>query len=184
MNDETKQEVLRRMNLIVPRLLDDQPMPAINALRALMVKHGIHATELSFSIDGSDLIGQMEKELDAARSAANRAFSVFEMACKAKGYASAEASAEVLSIDRAYIRDCRDMGKVPAIFFALLAAAPDKGLRERQMRAMLAEAKRRVRAEDARRRAKRREKAKATVVAHASSGSVIRPNELVLHPIG
>ena len=64
--------------------------------------------------------------------------------------------------------------------FALLAAAPDKGLREKQMRAMMAEAKRRVRTGDARKREKQRQKPKATVVparqrtfapAHAASGA-------------
>ena len=172
MHDNTKEDLLRRMDMVVPRLFDDQPLPAITALRALVTRLGAHPTELGFSINGAERVRQLEKDLDIARNAANRAFTVFETACKAKGYASAEAAAEVLNIDRAYVRECRVLGKMPAIFFRILADAPSKDTRTKQMRAMMVEAKRKVREEADRRRQKRKQKAKPA--ARAATVAVVQ----------
>jgi len=149
LHDNTKEDLLRRMDMVVPRLFDDQPLPAITALRALVTRLGAHPTELGFSINGAERVRQLEKDLDIARNAANRAFTVFETACKAKGYASAE-----------------------AIFFRILADAPSKDTRTKQMRAMMVEAKRKVREEADRRRQKRKQKAKPA--ARAATVAVVQ----------
>lgn len=154
MDNETRRELVRLLSLIVPRLFDDDPMPAIGRLRALAEKHGLHPTQLGISVLGADQVKDLERQLDEATMASWRAVSVFIAACHAKGHKTSTQIADVLGVPKSLIREWHDIGRVPAIYFSILAAAPTRHDRELELRGLMAEAKRRVRAEDKKRREK------------------------------
>jgi hypothetical protein len=123
----------------------------------------VHPTQFAVSINGLDQVAELERERDEAVGASCRDVAVFLRACHAKGYTSPEQIRKALNVPLALVKEWIDeIGRVPAVFFSILANAPTKRDREKELRGMMAEAKRRVRAEDKRRaQAERRKKQEA-----------------------
>jgi hypothetical protein len=160
MDNEARAELLRLLALIAPRLFDDDPLPAAGRLKPLAEKYKLHPTQFSFAVAGLNQLEETARERDEAILASWRDWRIFEAACQAKGYVGLARIAEGIKVSVGMVREWREIGRVPAIFFSILAAAPAKRDREKEIRGMMAEAKRRVRAEDRKREAAARAKAR------------------------
>ena len=76
---------------------------------------------------------------------------IFTAACRAKGYGGLKQIAQAVNAAPSMVKDWQQMGRVPAVFFTILANAPTRRDREKEIRALMTEAKQRVRAENKRR---------------------------------
>ena len=72
---------------------------------------------------------------------------IFTAACRAKGYGGLKQIAQAVNAAPSMVKDWQQMGRVPAVFFTILANAPTRRDREKEIRALMTEAKQRVRAE-------------------------------------
>jgi hypothetical protein len=165
MTDESR-DAARDLSKVVARLFD-QPEQTINAIQRIMERHGIHPTELRICIGGYDEIRELRQELTEAQAAVHRQFDTFEVACASKGYVGDTMMALAVNIEPGRIRNWRNIGRVPSIFFYKLSLAPDLAVlrqqekeRKKMQRIATLEAKKRLKHEAKRKEREARQKAR------------------------
>ncbi len=133
MTDENMKEAARDLSKVAPRLFD-QPEQAINAMQRIMERYGVHPTELRISISGYDELRELRQELTEAQAAVHRQFDSFEVACASKGYVGEAMMAQAVNVEPGRVRNWRNIGRVPSIFFYKLSLAPDLAVLKQQER--------------------------------------------------
>jgi hypothetical protein len=131
MTDAERRELTRLLSVITPRLFDDDPAPALGRLRALAEKNGLHPTQFAISIGGLDVAEDLRHQLNEAIMASWRDTVIFDAACRAKGYTTSEQVASALNVPPSLVREWQTIGKVPAIFFAMLDKVPGRKEQEK-----------------------------------------------------
>ena len=123
----------QELTKIAPRLFD-QPEQTLTLMRRIIDRHGVHPSEITVGIGAIDKVRTLRQEVHELMAAQVRQYDTFEVACASKGYVGEKALAQVANVEPSQIRNWKEIGRVPAVFFYKVATAPDLSMAKQQAR--------------------------------------------------
>ena len=121
----------QELTKIAPRLFD-QPEQTLTLMRRIIDRYGVHPSEITVGIGSVDEVRALRQEIHELMAAQVRQYDTFEGACASKGYVGEKALAQVANVEPSQIRNWKEIGRVPAIFFYKVATAPDLAMAKQQ----------------------------------------------------